>query len=70
MNALPLLQIAGYSIPQVAILIIVAMGVVGIVLALAQKFGVPVDPVVIRIGWIVLLVVLGIVAVKFIASMM
>lgn len=66
-----LAQIAGgYSLIQIAIFVVVILGVVGIVLVVAKQMGVAIPPFIITIFWIVLAVVIGIVAIKFIASLL
>lgn len=58
------------SVTQWAILIIVLAGIVGIVFAVVRAIGVQIPSYIIHILWILLAVVIGIVAIKFIASMM
>ena len=66
-----LAQIAGgYSLIQIAIFVIVIAGVIGIVLVITKQMGVSIPPFIITVLWIVLAVIIGIVAIKFIASML
>lgn len=58
------------SVTQWAILIIVLAGIVGIVFAVVRAIGVQIPSYIIHILWILLAVVIGILAIKFIASMM
>ncbi len=79
MNALALLhsglmfaqyRLSELSLIQWAILIVVMAGVVGIVLVCLKQFGVAIPQFVINILWIVLCVIVGVLAIKFIASML
>jgi len=60
----------GYSLIQLAIFIIVVAGVVAIVVVILKQLGVTIPPWLIAILWIVLAVIVGIFAIKVIASML
>lgn len=62
--------LGGLSIIQWAILIVVLAGVVGIVLVCLKQFGIAVPGFVIAIGWIVICVMIGVLAIKLIASLL
>jgi len=62
--------VGGYSLIQIAILIIVIAGVIGIVFVVTKQMGVTIPPFIITVLWIVLAVIIGIVAIKFIAGML
>lgn len=58
------------SVIQWAILLIVLAGIVGIVFAVVRAIGIQIPSYIIHILWILLAVVIGILAIRFIASMM
>lgn len=60
--------LAGYSLAQLAIGFLLIIGVVGIVVIVARNSGVPIPPWVYQIGGVVILVILGIVAIKILMS--
>lgn len=60
--------LGGYSLAQLAIGFLLIIGVVGIVVIVARNSGVPIPPWVYQIGGIVILVILGIVAIKILMS--
>lgn len=62
--------IGGYSLIQIAIFIIVIAGIIGIVLVVTKQMGVSIPPWIITILWIILAVIIGVVAVKFLASLL
>jgi len=62
--------VGGYSLIQLAIFIIVVAGVVAIVVVILKQLGVTIPPWLIAILWIVLAVIVGIFAIKVIASML
>jgi hypothetical protein len=55
------------SVVHLAILIIVILGVIGIAYVVAQESGIGIPPFIVRIFWIVLAVVIGVVAITFIS---
>jgi hypothetical protein len=60
---------AGLSIIQLALLLIVCAGIVAVVMVILKQIGVAVPEWIVRILWIVFAVVVGVVAIKFIASL-
>lgn len=68
MNALLLAQVGAWSIGQLAIFVIVICGIVGIVLVVSKQMGVSVPPFLVKILWIIFAVIVGVVAVKFLLS--
>jgi hypothetical protein len=60
--------LAGYSLAQLAIGFLLIIGVVGIVVIVARNSGVPIPPWVYQIGGIVILVIVGIIAIKILMS--
>lgn len=69
MNALLLAQLGGYSIVQIAVFCIVVAGIIGVVYVITRQVGVQIPPWIITIFWILLAVVVGVFAVRFLASM-
>jgi hypothetical protein len=71
MEVLSLAQfVAGsYSIVHVLVLIIVAGAAVAITYAILGRMGVTIDPIFVRVFWIIAIAVLGIVALRFILSL-
>lgn len=70
MNTQPALAVLGsYSLIQIAIAIIVLAGVIGIVLVVVRQSGIVIPAFITTICWIVLAVVIGVVAIKFLASL-
>lgn len=65
-----LAQAAGLSLVQLAILIVVLAGIVGIVIVILKQVGVTIPPFIVAIFWIVLAVVVGVLAIKFIWSIL
>lgn len=63
-------RLSELSLVQWAILIVVIAGIVGIVLVCLRQFNIAIPQFVINILWIVLCVVVGVLAIKFIASML
>lgn len=64
-----LAQIAGYSIVHIALAIIVIAGIIGIVFVVTRQMGITIPPFIVNVLWIILAVVIGVVAVKFIATL-
>lgn len=62
-------MIAGLSLFQLAILIVVIAGVVAVVMVVLNQMGIAVPSFIVKILWIIFAVVIGVVAIKFIASM-
>lgn len=60
----------GYSLIQIAIFVIVIAGIIGIVFVVTKQMGIAVPAWIITILWICLAVVIGIVAIRFLASML
>ena len=50
------------------VIILVLAGIIGIVYVVAQQAGIAVPPFIVRIFWIVLAVVIGVVAITFLAQ--
>lgn len=65
-----LLAQAGVSIINLVILVIVVAGIIGVAFVVIRAAGVNVPPWIVTIGWIVLAVVVGVVAIKFLASLL
>lgn len=53
---------------QFRVIILVLAGIIGIVYVVAQQAGIAVPPFIVRIFWIVLAVVIGVVAITFLAQ--
>lgn len=70
MNSLVLAQIGAWSIAQWAIAIIVICGIVAVVVLVTRQMGVTIPPFFVNILWIVLAVVIGVLAVRFLADML
>lgn len=64
-----LAQLAGYSFGQIAIGVLVILGIIGIVWAVTKEAGLVIPPVVVKIFWIVFAVALGIIAIRFLLSL-
>ena len=58
----------GYSLPQLAIRLIIACAVVGIAFVVIQRTGVQIPPWIITIFWIVAAALVGIWAIKFLVG--
>jgi hypothetical protein len=52
------------------IILIVVAGVIGVAIIIARAAGVSVPPYIIQIGWVVIAVCIGIVAIRFIMSLL
>jgi hypothetical protein len=61
---------AAWGIIQWAIAVVVVAGVIGIVVVCLKQFGLEIPAFVKLIFWICLCVVIGVVAIKFVASLM
>lgn len=72
MNALMLASVnfAAWGLIQWAIAIVVIAGIVGIVIVVLKQMGVAIPPFVLHVLWICVAVVIGVAAIKFIASML
>ena len=70
MTILADIALSSFTLIHWAILIIVVAGIVGIVLVCLRQFGIGIPDFVVKIFWILLCVVVGILAIKFIASML
>lgn len=55
---------------QWVIIAIVVAGVIGIAMVVVKQAGIAIPPFVVTIFWICLCVVVGVIAIKFLASMM
>lgn len=62
--------LAGSAIIYYIIVAIIVAGVIGIAFVVARQAGIVIPQFVITIFWIVLAVVVGVVAIKFLASML
>ena len=60
--------VAGYSIPQFMIILIVACAVIGIAMIAIRQTGIQIPPWVIQILWIVLVAIVAVVAIRFLVS--
>ena len=63
-------RLSELSMIQWAILIVVIAGIVGIVLVCLRQFGIQIPDFIVKILWIILCVVVGVLAIKFVASML
>lgn len=70
MTATLLAQVSAGGIAYWAIILIAIAGIIGIVLVIVRQAGVTIPPFIIQILWIILAVVVGILAIKFIMSIM
>lgn len=70
MTALLLAQagLAGFGLIHWLIVALVVAGCIGIAFVVAKQAGINIPPFIITIGWIILAVVIGVVAIKFLAS--
>lgn len=64
-----LLAVGGYSLAQIAIFVVVAVVLLGIVIIVTRVAGVPIPPWVWQIVGLCLIAVVAIVAIKFVASL-
>lgn len=64
-----LAQLAGYSLLSWIIIAILVAGAVAVLVVVLKQFGVAIPPFVVTIFWILVAVVIGVVAVKFIAGL-
>lgn len=60
----------GSTVAHWLVIAIIIAGCIGIAYVVAKAAGIPIPPWVITILWIVLAVVIGVVAIKFLASML
>lgn len=63
-------MIAGISIIQIILILVVIAGCAAVLYVVLQQTGVAIPPFVMRIFWIVVCVVLAILAIKFIAGLL
>lgn len=63
-------MIGAYSIIQVALFLVVILGIVGVVLVIARQMGVQIPQYIVTIFWIILAVIVGVIAIKFLASLL
>lgn len=56
------------AIAHWAIVIIIVCGIVGVLLVVARAAGITIPPFIITICWILLAIVVGVVAIQFLAS--
>lgn len=71
-SALPLLLaqgMAGYSIVQICIMVIVVAAVVGIMFVFLRQAGITIPPFIITVFWIVLAAIICIGAIKIVAGL-
>jgi len=64
-----LLALAGYSLGQIAIFIVIAFVLLGIVFIVAKQTGVPIPPWVWQIIGLVILAVVAIIAIRFVMTL-
>lgn len=62
-------SLSSLTIVQWAILIVVVAGIIGIVLVCLRQFGIGIPGFVTQIFWILLCVIVGVLAIRFLASM-
>ncbi len=62
--------VGGYSLIQIALFVVVIAGIIGIVFVVTKQVGVQIPPFIITVLWIILAVVIGCVAIKFLASLL
>ena len=63
-------MIAGLSLVQLAIAIIVIAGIIGIVMVVLRQMNVAVPKFIVNILWIIFAVVIGVVAIKVLVSLL
>jgi hypothetical protein len=63
-----LAQVGALTVAQWAIVIIVIAGIVGIVMVIMRQAGVAIPPFIVTVLWIILAVVVGVVAIKFLVG--
>lgn len=61
--------IASWSFAEMAIAIVVVLGLVAIVYAVTRTLGVSIPPYLIHVVWIVVVVAIAIIAIKMLASL-
>lgn len=61
--------IAGYSLIQLVIMLIVVCGVIGVLIVVMRQTGISVPPWIATIAWIVAVCFVAILAIRFLASM-
>jgi hypothetical protein len=69
MAALLAQGLAGLSIVQLALYAVLAIGVIAIVVIVVRNSGVAIPPWVYQIFWVVVLIIVAVLAIKFIASL-
>jgi len=67
---MPIPPVAQWSFIQWIIAVIVVAACIGIMFVVLNVFGISIPPFVVTIAWICLAAVVGIVAIKFVASLM
>lgn len=70
MDLLLLAQIGAWGLAQWAIAIIVLAGIIAIVIVVTKQMGVQIPPFIVHVLWIILAVIIGVVAVKFLLTML
>lgn len=68
MNSVLLAQVSTWGIANWAIFIIVVAGIVGIVFVVTKQMGIPIPDFFVKILWIILAAVIGIIAIKFLVQ--
>ncbi len=61
--------LAGYSVSQLAVLIIVIAAIVAIVVVVLRQMGVAVPPFIVQIGWIIAAAFIGVLAIYLLFSL-
>lgn len=64
------LTLSTMSVAQWAILIIVVAGIIAIVVAILRQLNVAIPPFIVTILWILLAVIIGVLAIKFLVSVL
>ncbi len=60
--------LGGYTLVQIALTLVVLAGIIGIVFVIVRQTGVTIPPFIITVIWICIAVVIGVVAIKFLAG--
>ncbi len=64
-----LAQLAGYSVPHLAIMVVIVAAIVGLVYVALNQFGVAIPQWVQHVFWIIVVAFVVIAAIKLVASM-
>lgn len=61
--------LGGYSLVNIALTIVILAGIIAVVVVIMKQTGMSIPPFIVTVLWICLAVVIGVVAIKFLASM-